>query len=192
MLLAARLCESHVNTSSAAAPAPAGRSLAGRGLPQTPGLPPPMPGSTPRSRLAPGVLPPPHGPQPPHHRRQLEPRRLGPQSSSSGVGSGSGGRPPGARPPGARQPGTSRSRLASTRPGTANRSSSAAAADKSSWLGLLRCWRSGWPHRRRRACTYPRAPLGAPASWPLAVPEPARAARRLAAARAVAVARASS
>jgi hypothetical protein len=90
MLLAARLCESHVNTSSAAAPAPAGRSLAGRGLPQTPGLPPPMPGSTPRSRLAPGVLPPPHGPQPPHHRRQLEPRRLGPQSSSSGVGVGVG------------------------------------------------------------------------------------------------------
>ena len=72
------------------APAPAGRSLAGRGLPQTPGLPPSMPGSTPRSRLAPGVLPPPHGPQPPRHRRQLEPRRLGPQSSSSGVGVGVG------------------------------------------------------------------------------------------------------
>lgn len=114
------------------------------------------------------------------------------RAAAAASGSGSGGRPPGARPPGARQPGTSRSSLASTMPGTANRSSSAAAADKSSWLGLLRCCRSGRPHRRRRACTYPRAPLGAPASWPLAVPEPARAARRLAAARAVAVARASS
>jgi hypothetical protein len=81
--------------------------------------------------------------------------------------------------------------LASTMPGTANRSSSAAAADKSSWLGFWRCWRCRRV-RRRRACSYPRAPLGAPASWPLTAPEPARAARRLAAARAVAVARASS
>jgi hypothetical protein len=109
------------------------------------------------------------------------------RAAASASATGSGGRPPGAR-----QPGTSRSSLASTMPGTANRSSSAAAADKSFWLGLLRCWRCGRPHRRGRACSYPRAPLGAPASWPLAVPEPARTARRLAAARAVAVARASS